>query len=141
MPSGLPLGAITLDIHTLLYAAGALLVGVQLLTFAMFTKSYAVQLGVLPDNPSLAMLRRRLSPELGLAAGALLTVLGLALSVNSLLAWESLRFGAFDPRQGMRLVIPALTLLLLGLHLMFASMFMAVLGLGVHTRRESAARP
>ena len=141
VPSGVALGAITFDIHTLLYAAGALLVGVQLLTFAMFTKSYAVQLGVLPDNPRFAMLRRRLSPELGLAAGALLTVLGLALSVNSLLAWESLRFGVFDPRQGMRLVIPALTLLLLGLHLMFASMFMAVLGLGVHTRRESAARP
>jgi hypothetical protein len=131
-PGPLMIGGIGLDVHTMLYAAGATLVGVQVLSFALCAMAYGVQLGILPESPWFAALRARVSLEAGLVAGGLLIALGLALSVHSVVQWEQVRFGAFDPRVGMRIVIPSLTVLLIGLQVVFASMLLAVIGLRSH---------
>ena len=130
LPGPIRIGSVGLDVHTMLYAAGAALVGLQVLSLAVCAKVYGLQAGLLPDNAWLAALRKRLSLELGLVVGALLVVAGLGLSVRAVLGWEQLRFGAFDPQQGMRLVIPALLVLMSGVQVMFVSMLMGVLGLG-----------
>ena len=64
---------------------------------------------------------------------------GVAVSVYSLVAWEGAQFGALDPRVGMRIVIPALTLFMVGVQVLFASMFLGVLGLRVHGMRAADA--
>lgn len=131
-PGPLMIGGVGLDVHTMLYAAGATLVGVQVLSFALCAMAYGVQLGILPDPDWFAALRRRVSLEAGLVAGGLLIAIGLGLSVHSVVQWEQVRFGAFDPRVGMRIVIPSLTVLLVGLQVVFASMLLAVMGLRGH---------
>src|SRR5579859_2867664 len=42
-----------LDVHTLLYAFVAILLGFQLISFAMFTKVFAITEGLLPEDPRL----------------------------------------------------------------------------------------
>jgi hypothetical protein len=131
-PGPLAVGGVSLDVHTMLYAAGSTLVGVQVLSFALCAMAYGVQLGILPEPPRFAALRRQVSLEAGLIAGGLLVALGLGLSVHSVMQWGQAHFGAFDPRVGMRTVIPSLTVLLVGLQVVFASMLLAVMGLRSH---------
>ena len=98
---------ITFDIHTLLYAAAAVILGFQSITFAAFTKVYAIRGGLLPGDRRIAGLLRVARLELGLIVGALFTAGGLAASVYAVGSWGARQFGDMDPIKTMRLVIPA----------------------------------
>ena len=137
LPAAQPLGTVILDIHTMLYASGATVIGLQLLVFALCAKVFAVEQGILPENRVFAALRQRASVERGLLLGLALMAAGVGISVYSLVVWEGAQFGALDPRVGMRIVIPALTLFMLGMQVLFASMFVGVLGLRTHGRRST----
>jgi hypothetical protein len=136
MPGPRVVGGFTLDIHTMLYAAAATITGLQLFTFAIFAKVFAVEHGILPASRYMTLLSKYLSLELGLVIGFVLVCCGISLSVYSVLAWEAARFGAFDPAYGMRIVIPSLTVTMVGVQLIFATMLLGVLGLKVHARQS-----
>jgi glycosyltransferase involved in cell wall biosynthesis len=129
LPSPRAMGGVTLDVHTMLYSAAFVLLGFQAITFAVFTKFFAVSEGLLPPNPTLDKLFQYITLEVGLAIGALLTTAGLAISLYAVGAWENKHFGALDYSHTMRLVIPAALFLTLGAQTIFASFFMSVLGL------------
>jgi glycosyltransferase involved in cell wall biosynthesis len=126
-------GDIELDVHTLLYAAMLLPIGFQLVSFAVFSKVFAIQEGLVPPDPRLTRLFRYVTLEVGLAVGALLLLAGLGGSIAAVGAWSRAGFGGLDPSQKMRLVIPAVTALMLGLQAIFSSFLLSVLGL--HVRR------
>ena len=65
------IGEIVFDVHTLAYAFGSMLVGFQLLTFAVFTKIFAITEGLLPEDPRLNRFFEYIKLETGLIAGAL----------------------------------------------------------------------
>lgn len=140
LPSARSVGGIVLDVHTMLYAAGATLTGLQLMLFAVFTKVFTVEHGILPESRFVAAMRRDFTLELGLVVGLLLLALGFVLSVASLMAWDRAQFGPFDPARGMRIVIPSLTVTMVGVQVLFASMFLGVLGLRTHERLPEAGR-
>jgi glycosyltransferase involved in cell wall biosynthesis len=129
LPSPRVIGSVTFDVHTMLYAAAFVLLGFQSIAFAVFTKFFAISEGLLPPDPTLDRLFGYITLEVGLAVGALLTVAGLATSLFAVDAWGSKHFGALDYSHTMRLVIPAILLLTLGVQTIFASFFMSVLGL------------
>lgn len=129
LPSPRAMGGVTLDVHTMLYSAAFVLLGFQAITFAVFTKFFAVSEGLLPPDPTLDKLFQYITLEVGLAIGALLTTAGLAISLYAVGAWENKHFGALDYSHTMRLVIPAALFLTLGAQTIFASFFMSVLGL------------
>jgi hypothetical protein len=66
---------------------------------------------------------------MGLCLGALLMAAGLAISVYAVGLWGLLHFGALDYSRTMRLVIPAVLFLILGVQTILASFFLSVLGL------------
>src|SRR5438445_1658613 len=123
------IGAVNFDIHTLLLAAFACLIGYQLIVFAVFTKVFAMEQGFHPPNPGYRALFRYVQLETGLAVGALLFLLGVAGTVVSVLSWGAVGFGNLDPRLTMREVIPAAVLLTLGVQTIFASFFLSILGM------------
>ena len=123
---------ITFDIHTFLYAAMAIIIGYQTVIFAIFTKVFAITEGLLPEDPRLKMLFRHIELETGLLAGALLLVAGIGLSVYALSYWSATSFGPLDPSRTLRLVIPAVTLIALGLQTVLSSFFLSILGLERH---------
>ena len=129
LPSPRTVGSVTFDVHTLLYAAVAVLLGCQAIAFAVFTKVFAISEGLHPPDPVLDGLFSYVTLEIGLFVGTLLTIAGLGTSVYAVGRWQNQHFGALDYSQTMRLVIPAALLLTLGVQTVFASFFMSVLGL------------
>ena len=127
VPGARRVGGVTLDIHSLLYAATALLVGAQSVFFWLFAKQYGIREGMLPADAGFARLLRRLSLERGLLTGALLVALGVVLGVAALGNWGSAGFGALVPGETMRLIIPSATLVLLGFQCAYGSFFVSVL--------------
>jgi len=121
---------IAFDIHTLLYAATAVLLGFQAITFGAFTKICAIREGLLPEDLRLEKLLRFTSLELGLAVGGLLVAAGLVASVYAVGSWGAQHFGDLDPVKVMRLIIPAVFSLTLGAQIMLSSFFLSVLLLG-----------
>jgi glycosyltransferase involved in cell wall biosynthesis len=116
-------------IHSLLYSATAIIIGFQIVIFALFTKVFAISEGLLPADKRLIKLGNYFNLETGLIAGFSLFLLGIIGSVIALIQWESASFGALEPAQTMRLVIPSVTAIALGLQMIFSSFFLSVLGL------------
>jgi hypothetical protein len=123
---------ITLDVHTFLYAAIAIVIGYQTVIFAVFTKVFAITEGLLPEDPRLKTLFRYIRLETGILAGALLLATGIGLSIYALSFWSSTSFGPLDPSRTLRLVIPAVTAIALGLQTVLSSFFLSILGLERH---------
>jgi hypothetical protein len=117
------------DIHTLLLAGFACLIGFQLVVFAVFTKVFAMQQGFHPPNATYSAWFRRITLETGLVIGGVTLVAGLLGTVLSVLSWGEKGFGALDPGLTMREVIPAAVLFTLGVQAVFASFFLSILGI------------
>ena len=128
IPHPRSIGSLTFDVHTLLYAATAVLLGFQGVTFAAFTKIHAIREGLLPKDARLERFLRRASLEVGLAIGSLLVIAGLAASLYAVGFWGFDR--PLDPTKAMRIVIPAVCSLALGGQLLLSSFFLSVLSLG-----------
>jgi glycosyltransferase involved in cell wall biosynthesis len=129
LPGPRLLGRTMFDIHTLLYAAGAIVVGLQAVTFALFSKVFAVGVRLLPPDDRVVTALRALTLERGLAAGLLLSVAGLAGSICAIVLWGAKDFGPLVPSTMMRIAIPSLTALVVGVQLVFSSFFLSVLAL------------
>jgi glycosyltransferase involved in cell wall biosynthesis len=123
------IGTVSFDIHTLLLAGFACLIGYQLVVFAVFTKVFAMQQGFHPPNPTYSSWFRSIKLETGLVIGGLMVLVGLAGTVIAVLSWGEGGFGALDPSLTMREVIPAAVLLTLGVQTVFASFFLSILGI------------
>jgi glycosyltransferase involved in cell wall biosynthesis len=129
LPGPQKIGDVVLDIHTLLYAAVAVLTGFQAVMFSIFTKIFAVTEGLLPEDPRLNKAFRTFTLEQGLFAGVALLVTGLVLAGHSLIAWDRAGFGPMDAVHLMREVAVAMVSLTLGVETILSSFFLSILGL------------
>jgi glycosyltransferase involved in cell wall biosynthesis len=120
---------IGVDVHTLLYAFVSVLLGFQLVAFAVFAKVFAISEGLLPEDPHLNRLFRYIKLETGLAAGGLLVALGIAGSIFAVSGWAKGSFGALDTEYMLRIVMPSVFSMTLGAQIVFSSFFLSILGL------------
>jgi len=125
----LSLGPVVLDINSMLVAAMMLLVGFQLIYSAVFLRIYGFTQGFLPDQPQLRVWLRRITLEKGVITGMFLALTGFLLLLFASLKWKSTGFGALDPVSSVRQVVPAVTLLTLGVQVIFGSFFLSSLGI------------
>jgi glycosyltransferase involved in cell wall biosynthesis len=137
LPGPLMFSSMGLDVHTLLYCAGATILGLQLLLFGALAKVFAVGQGVLPRSRLIELFLELVPVEAGLIFGGIMVTAGAVLTTSSIAAWDASMWGQLDPSVGMRSAIPAVTLLVTGMQVVFASMFVGVLGLRTHTEQRS----
>jgi glycosyltransferase involved in cell wall biosynthesis len=131
LPGERAIGSLRLDVHTLVYAAAAIVLGYQSVIFAIFTKTFAVSEGLLPEDPRLTRLYRYVTLETGLVAGILLVAAGLVLAATAIGIWQTQGFGPIvDLPRSLRVVIVSSLAITLGVQTFFASFFLSVLGLG-----------
>jgi hypothetical protein len=123
------LGRIRLDINSMLVAAMMLLVGFQLLYSAIFLRIYGFTQGFLPDQPDLRHLLRKITLEKGVVGGLVVGATGFFLLLAAFGSWMKTGFGALDPVTSARQVVPAVTLLALGIQVVFGSFFLSSLGI------------
>src|SRR5260370_16421247 len=97
--------------------------------------------GFPPPTPAYSAMFRYVRLETGLALGALMFAVGLAAIIVAVATWQSVGFGALDPRMTMREIIPAVVLLTLGVQTIFASFFLSILGIDTETDPPSRVPP
>jgi glycosyltransferase involved in cell wall biosynthesis len=129
LPGPLYAGSLRLDIHTLLIAGFLSLLGYQMVLFALFTKIFAIRAGFHPAYPPLESVSRYVTLEIGLAAGALMALIGVVALILAVASWGAVGFGSLNPSLTMREVIPAVVLLALGSQTVFASFFISILSI------------
>ena len=109
------------DIHTMLYAAAATILGVQLALFSLLARTVGVLKNLLPITRPLARFLRIFTLERGILLGLSLGLAGFGLATYSVESWAHARLGALDPQIMMRVAIPSVTLMLAGAEIAFAS--------------------
>jgi glycosyltransferase involved in cell wall biosynthesis len=115
------------DTNTLLYAGALVIVGFQAVSFGVFTKTYAVQAGFLPANKSLNKFAEKLSVEVGLVFGLLVFLAGIGGTFYSLYLWQETHFGTLEYPKILRVVIPSVVFIIIGLQTVLSSFFLGVL--------------
>jgi glycosyltransferase involved in cell wall biosynthesis len=141
LPGPRVLDGVTLDIHSLLYASLAVVVGFQSMLFWVFAKFYGMREGFVPPDPRFRSLIKVITLENGLIGGGLLILIGLVLAVLALGSWRGEAFGALLPSETMRLVIPSAAAILLGFHMAYGAFFISVLDIRTTRRRDEERQP
>lgn len=124
------LGGISLDVHTLVAAATAVIVGVQLGGMALVSRAYCAVIGVLPTSSRLDRLVTRLTLEKGLGAGSAFAVAGFGFFVASLLHWKAADFGPLDVAATMRLMLTGMLLIVVGMQVVTVSYMLSMTHVG-----------
>lgn len=126
----LRLGQINLDIHTLLLSGLFVILGMQAILFAVFAKL------ILLKGLRLSLKRSRLSSllkiftlERGIGTGLLFLMMGLTGAAYGFWYWANHAFGPLMPTQMMRILIPAITALILGAQIIFGSFFLSFINM------------
>jgi len=125
----LRIAAAALDVHTMLYASAAALLGLQLCLFSLFARISAQNAGLLPRHAALERLLAALTLERGLTLGLGIALTGFLWSAAAFWQWRDAGFGALDPRVVMRDTIPAAALMVGGMEISLASFLLSVLRL------------
>lgn len=120
-------GSVKLGIHSLSFFSAAILLGLDAISFGYLTRIYANVSGYIPDT-KMPVLLEHFSLEKGLVAGVLMGLAGIAISVVAFSLWsESMDYGDLIPEQMMRLVIPAVLLVVAGFRVCCVSFFSSIL--------------
>ena len=128
MPA-LTLNGVRFDAHTLLFASLAILCGYQSVVFAIFTKTFAISEGLLPEDPRMNRFFELMNLERGLILSAFALIVGVTLLLIAFNQWRLTDFGRLDYARTMRLVVPGATLTALGFQTALSSFFVSILGM------------
>jgi glycosyltransferase involved in cell wall biosynthesis len=129
LPGPIHIGSVGLDVNAFVYCAVAVIIGYQAVTFSVFARAFAASEGLLPPSRTMDRLFRVVTLETGLAIGFALFLAGLGLSIYAVAFWSGKSFGALSVSSTIRLVVPAATLMILGLETVLASFFLSILGI------------
>jgi len=119
---------VVLDINTLLYSAAMVIVGFNLLFFHVFTKIYAVQARFIKTGKGF---HAGLNAENCALIGFITVLAGIAMTVLAFVLWGRETFGELNPERFMRLTIPSMMLILVGIQLVFSGFFIDILRIKV----------
>ena len=104
---------VTFSIHTMLYSACMIIIGLHAISMYKIAKVYAYNhLATFRDEVNW---NDRIVENRIILRGAILTLLGFILSIIAVKTWKSTGFGDLEPEKVMRIVIPAVTFLEIGI--------------------------
>lgn len=127
LPGPTTIGGVVFDIHTLAYAAALVYTGFNAVWFAIFSRIYALQAGLIPREPRFLKTFGFITLEVGLGIGSAIFLLGLIGAIASVLVWNRQDFGPLDPATLMRIVVPSILGLTIGSQILFSSFFLSIL--------------
>jgi glycosyltransferase involved in cell wall biosynthesis len=131
----LRIGHVAFDAGTLAVSSMMLIIGVQLVAFAFFTKVFAIGEGLLPQDPAFSRVFKYFTLEKGIVLGLLILLAGLGLLGYGVWVWKQAGYGVLPYAENMRRLLPAVTLVVVGIQIIFSSFFMSVLGLKTSSRK------
>jgi glycosyltransferase involved in cell wall biosynthesis len=130
------LGWVELNVGTLAVSCMTVIIGFQLVAFAFYTKVFAISEGLLPDDPKLTRMFKFFTLEKGILASLAVLLAGTLLLLHALWLWKQAHFGTLPSMEdNLRRLIPAITLVVIGVQGVFSSFFMSALGLKTASRK------
>jgi glycosyltransferase involved in cell wall biosynthesis len=127
LPGSLTLGRVTFGVHTLLFAAAAVIIGTQLVSFGAVARLFGVREGLWPDSARSAWIRRVLTIDRACIAGAVMFVAGVGLAVAAVAGWAGQDYGSMDTDALMRVAIPSVLLCAVGVQTLVTGFLVALL--------------
>jgi hypothetical protein len=124
---GMTIGRLTFDAHTLLLASLAVICGHQSMMFSAIAKTFAITEGLLPPDARVVRFQRLLPLERGLALGLVAVVTGLVMLGAAGNEWRVRDFGRLNYADTMRVVVPGVTLAVLGFQTMLSWFLLSLL--------------
>lgn len=112
------IGGVALDINTMLYAGFAASAGSQILTFGLLAKLYAATHELWPANAATRWWLKQ-PFEFSLVVGAIVALVGLMWSIVEATSWGVSNFGHLKQPDTLRSLIPAASLMIVGVQWMF----------------------
>jgi glycosyltransferase involved in cell wall biosynthesis len=126
---GLTIRGVTFDAHTLLFSSLAILCGYQSVLFAIFSKTFAISEGLMPEDPRLTRFFKLMYLERGLILSGAGLLFGIGLLLAAVQEWRLASFGQLDYAKTMRLVVPGATLTAVSFQTILSSFFVSILGM------------
>lgn len=126
---GMTIGRMTFDAHTLLFASLAVICGSQSMFFALIAKTFAITEGLLLADTRISRFARILPLERGLLLGTVTILLGSVMLVAAVNEWRVRDFGRLNYADTMRVVVPGVTLVVLGYQTVLSCFFLSLLGM------------
>ena len=130
LPGAIHLGRVSFDTNTLLVSAMLLLLGQQLISLGAVAKIYAVQIGMHPQSRRSEKLLDAFNLEGWAGAGLLIALAGAGLLLFGVEIWHRVDFGMLSYPASLRIVIPGVTLIMVGVQLIFASFLISMVSRG-----------
>ncbi|MHC4516143.1 MAG: glycosyltransferase family 2 protein [Planctomycetota bacterium] len=131
LPGPRTVAGITFDVHTLIGAAGMIVIGTQMITFGVLAKQHGIREGLLPQDPRITRLLAMFNLERMIMLGLLLVVLGAGGLLVAVAEWSAVSFGDLDYSVTMRIVIPAVTAMVTGVQMATSGFMSSILDLKV----------
>jgi glycosyltransferase involved in cell wall biosynthesis len=128
IPGDAQLGQITLGVHSLLYSAAFVLMGVQIVSFAYLAQLFGIREGFWPHSARMKAASAMITVESGSLVGLGLLICGGVTAFLAVSTWAGANYGAMKVESLMRLAIPSFLMASVGLQCVFTSFFAGLLG-------------
>ena len=116
---------VSFSINTLLYFAFFIALGFNIISMFLIVKLYAYNHGFLPKKD--IDWNKRLKEDRFIFLGLLAAVAGIVLSIVAVSSWKGTGFGELDPEVTMRLTIPAVILIVVGIQSQLSGFIMSII--------------
>lgn len=116
---------ITLDVNALLYLGTGAIVGVQIVYFGVFAMAVAEKMHLRAPAALADGIFRWASHHAAIVTGIGLVLLGFGGAVYAIIEWGNASFGALVPSRMMRITIPAVTTLAIGMQMLFGTLLLS----------------
>ena len=117
----LEIDRIGFGLGTLIYCSAMIGIGVQAMLFAVMSRTYAIQEGLIPKSARKGDMRDAITLERGLVVGAAVLAVGLMTLAHAVTLWRGAHFGSLDVEQISRLMITSSLALSLGFEIVLSS--------------------
>jgi glycosyltransferase involved in cell wall biosynthesis len=121
----------SLDLNTFTAACFMIISGVQLLTFGVISRCYAEKTGMLPSTRRSSWLSSTISTDRLAVNAGICFAGGILFFGYAVLRWANLGFGPLNDSEIPRIVIVALTLIVISLQVFFSAFLLGVLEIPV----------
>lgn len=127
LPGDLTFAGVRFGMHSLLFAGASMLIGSQLLSFGLLASVFGVRERFWPLSPRMQKARAWLTIDNGCRVGGGMMLLGCLGAGAGVVQWAVAGFGDMDPGLLMRLSIPSLMILCIGLQLALTAFLVELL--------------
>lgn len=121
------IGGIEFGVHTMIFAAMAVLMGSQLIGLSVMARRYGVIAGMWPESGIMRRVRNWFSVERACMLGGAMLATGIGGALAATAIWASSGFGGLNPAALMRLTIPSMVLACVGLQMVVTAFFIGLL--------------